>query len=393
MFDATGVGGVARTVNMLASSLASTHEVHVHSLLRNADDPRYALDPRVEVHWLIDNRHTGGHRGRPRRDPQARRRWRRLDSEPSALEPDPGISAYTDALLRRELSRLSPGVLVSTRPMLHLAAAKWAPDHVLRIAQDHLNFELRVRNHAVMSLLDEAIPQMDAFVTLTEADRGDYLRRYGDTLVERIPNASPYPLSEQAPLNEKVVVSAGRLVGRKGFDRLIEAWAPLAREFPDWQVHIYGEGERRPELERLVTALGVGESVRLPGYTHELDHVLARSALFAMSSRGEGFPMVLLEAMAHGLPLVSFDCPRGPAEIIGDGVNGRLVEDGDIPAYTRALRDVIVDKERRSRMGRASHEAAKAYQIAPVSAEWEQLFAEVLDRRVAHSAPVLARTP
>jgi len=381
MFDATGFGGVARTVNMLASHLVETHEVHIHSLFRNRDEPSYPLDPRVSTHWLLDNRRNGVRRGRPRHDLLARRRWRRLDNEPSSLEPDPAISAYTDLLLRRALPQLAPGALVTTRPMLHVAATRWAPASVLHIAQDHLNFEVRMRNPAVTAMLDEAVPRADAFVTLTQADRHDYGQRYATSLVERIPNASPFRLRGQAPLTEKVVVSAGRLVARKGFDRLIDAWAPLARELPDWRLDIYGEGECRDELERRIASLGLADSIRLPGYTGDLDRVLAGSDIFALSSRSEGFPMVLLEAMSHGLPLVSFDCPRGPAEIIEDRVTGRLVEDDDIAAYTGALRDLMVDEERRRRMGHASYDRAGTYQIETVGAQWERLFAQVLERR------------
>ncbi|MBO0844054.1 MAG: glycosyltransferase family 4 protein, partial [Nocardioides sp.] len=382
MFDATGYGGVARSVNLLASRLADTHEVHIHSLFRNRDVPPYPVDSRVAIHWLVDNRRGAWRRGRPRHDVFALPSRRRLDSDRSSLEHgDPRGSAYTDLLLRRHLPRLAPGILVTTRPMLHLAAARWASVSVLRIAQDHLNFERRMRNHYVTSMLDEAVPMVDAFVTLTEADRRDYQRRYPGTLVEQIPNASPFELRQRAPLTSKVVVSAGRLVNRKGFDRLIAAWAALAPDLPEWRLDIFGEGTCRRALEAQITTSGMSNAVRLQGFTRDLDQVLASAAVYAMSSRAEGFPMVLLEAMSHGLPLVSFDCPRGPAEIVEDGVTGRLVTDGDVGAYTRALRELISDEQRRRRMGAASYERARSYAMTTVSAQWEKLFREALDRR------------
>lgn len=382
MFNATGLGGVARTVNGLANRLADTHEVHIHSLMRTRDEPLFPVDRRVKIHWLVDNRHVDGRGRRPRHHEQADPRLRRLDREPSALEPDPAISAYTDQILRSALPKLSPGVLVTTRPMLHVAATRWAPQHVLLIAQDHLNFVRRMNNPWVSAILDESVPRVDAYVTLTEADRADYRRRYPHTRVERIPNASPFHRGEPASLDRKVVVSAGRLVGEKGFDRLVDAWAPLVPEFPDWQLHIYGQGERRTELERRISELGLGRHVLLQGYTREFDRALADAGLYAMASRAEGFPMVLLEAMSHGLPLVSFDCPRGPGEIIRDGQTGRLVKDGDIEGYTQALRALLADDEQRLRMGAASYEQAAAYEIDTVTKDWELLFDQTLAERL-----------
>lgn len=383
MYDATGTGGVARSVNLLASHLAQRYEVQLHSLLRNHDEPRYPIDPRVQVHWLLDNRRTGMRSGRPRQARIARPRWRRLDSQPSALEPDGGVSAFTDLLLRRTLESLAPGVLVTTRPMLHLAAARWAPADVIHVAQDHLNFERRMSNPAIRSILDQSVPVADALVTLTEADRHDYRHRYSQTPVFRIPNASPYRVAAPATLADKVVVSGGRLVDRKGFDRLIAAWAVAAPSCPGWQLHIYGEGVCRGDLERQVAALGLRDSVRLPGYTRDFDQVLAQAGLYAMASRNEGFPMVLLEAMRHGLPLLSFDCPRGPAEIIEDNVNGRLVPDGDLATYTEALCALVTDDELRRRLGSASYRGAESYQIEVVGAQWDALFAEAGERRSA----------
>jgi glycosyltransferase involved in cell wall biosynthesis len=381
MFNATGLGGVARTVNGLASRLADTHQVEIHSLVRTLDEPVFPVDPRVRMHWLVDNRRDAGH-ARPRHNPRARTALRALDTELSVLEPpDPALSAYTDRVLRSTLRKLKPGVLITTRPMLHAAATRWAPPGVAIVAQDHLNFVRRMRNPCVTALLDEAVPTVNAFVTLTEQDRIDYQRRYPGAKVVRIANASPFRRAERAPLHRKVAVSAGRLVHEKGFDRLVEAWAPLVEEFPDWQLHIYGEGERRADLERRIDELRMTRNVVLKGYTDQLDRALADAGLYAMASRTEGFPMVLLEAMSHGLPMIAFDCPRGPGELIEDRRNGRLVSDGDIAGYTRALRELLLDDETRHSMGVTSHERAAAYDMDRVVAEWEQLITSLLGQQ------------
>jgi glycosyltransferase involved in cell wall biosynthesis len=380
MFNATGRGGIARTVNTLANHLAGTRTVEILSLFRDRNVPQFPIDETVTVRWLIDNRTGGDHRGRPRRDEEAEPALRELDTAPSAIEPDPLMSAYTDQVLEETLPTLPPGILVTTRPLLHMAALKWAPEHSLLVAQDHLNFDTRMRNPYVHAMFDEVVPGVDAFVTLTDGDRGDYQRAYPKANVLRIPNASPYVRGKRATLDSRIVLAAGRLTLAKGFSRLIDAYQPLVTEFPDWQLHIYGKGTLGPQLREQIDQLGLGENVFLKGYTLEFDDVLAGASIFAMSSISEGFPMVLLEAMSHGLPLVSFDCPRGPAEIIHDGENGRLVDDDDIPGFTEALRSVMVDDERRRRMGAVAYAEAELYEVDRVAAMWDGAFRSAAKR-------------
>jgi glycosyltransferase involved in cell wall biosynthesis len=380
MFNATGRGGIARTVNNLANHLSAGRTIEIFSLFRDRNAPQFPIESRVRVHWLIDNRVHDDRGGRPRRNREAPAEDQQLDKAPSALENDKLMSAYTDRVLERTLPTLRPGILITTRPLLHMAALKWAPEHQVLVAQDHLNFETRMRNPYVHAMFDEVVPGVDAFVTLTDGDRDDYRRQYPTANVLRIPNASPYVRGKKSTVDSKIVLAAGRLTLAKGFDRLIDAYAPLISEFPDWQLHIYGKGNLDANLQRQIDALGVGDHVVLKGYTLEFDEVLAGASMFAMSSLSEGFPMVLLEAMSHGLPLVSFDCPRGPAEIIRDGENGRLVDDGDIPGFTQALRGLMGDDDLRRRMGTTAYGDAELYEAEGVTAMWEDAFTSAATR-------------
>lgn len=382
-----GVAGVPRTVLTLAAALAERHEVEVISVYRRRDEPNYRVDPRVKVTYLYDQRRPDTAQGwvRARGDARRSRLKGGLDARPSAFfPPEKELSALSDALLVRHLPRLEPGVLISVRPALHAAVAELAPAHLLTIAQDHLNFPIRMRNPKVAALMGTVTRRLDSLAALTLADAEDYRREFPDAraLITSIPNAASWPPVEAPPpLDRKVVVSGGRLERRKGFHRLIEAYAPVARKHPDWQLHIYGKGPEEAKLAALVQRLGLGEQVVLKGFAADFRAALSEASVYAMASLYEGFPMVLPEAMSRGLPLVSYDCPRGPAEIIDDGRNGRLVPDGDRDALGAALLQLVEDPELRRRMGAAALEDVKQYGVDAIAARWEDLFAELLRRR------------
>ena len=363
MNDVSGRGGVARSVVNLANRLADHRDVRVVSLHRSVARSTYDLDPRVSLEVLLDGDALS---------PADRLRRRR----PTELRPVPAerhMTRLTDRVLRRRLASLEPGVLVSTRPSLHLAAVRWAAPGVRLVGQDHKNFPTRFAGTLQPEVLREAVPRLDAYVVLTEADADDYRRELPglSTRVEVIRNALPWaPAETLAPLVSKVVVAAGRLAGEKGFGRLLEAFAPVARDHPDWQLHIYGEGTQRGALTDKVRRLGLDDQVVLPGYADDFRGVLAGAATYAMTSRAEGFPMVLIEALSVGLPLVAMDCPRGPGEIVRDGKNGFLVDDCDIAGFGDALRLLVENEYLRRDLGRQALEDSHRYTADAVLADW-----------------------
>jgi glycosyltransferase involved in cell wall biosynthesis len=380
--DAFGGGGVGRTVSNVANQLVHRRPVSIISMHRKRDEPRYPLDPRIAVTVLRD-----------RRRPDSRVASV-LDRYPSRLRPAPSAentSLWTDLLLRRALASVRSGFVVSTRPSLHLAAVSFAPRRVATVAWDHLNYPARAADPQQLAVLTAALERLDAFVVLTEADAADYRLH-----VPRLPpelavirNSVTWPVeSEPPPLTNPVVVSAGRISRRKGTHRLVRAFALVAPRHPGWELHLYGDGELKGSVRALVRELGLQDRVRLQGYTHELPSVMSQASVFAMASRAEGFPMVLVEALSRGLPLVAFDCPRGPAEIIDTGGNGLLVPDGDLPGYAAALSTLIDDAELRRRLGRQALADAGQYAIDRIGADWEAM----LDRVAAHRTRAADRT-
>ena len=369
--DAYGGGGVARTVANLANHLARRHPVRVISFRRKRGTTRFVLDSSIAVTVVRDQR-----RGRDVGNPLARA----LDRRPSRLRPRPSVktmSLLSDLQLRRAIRSVRSGVLISCRPSLHLATTTFARPEVKTVGWDHLNFPARFENTGQFEVLRAAVPRLDSFVVLTDEDAADYRRSFpGATADIRVIRNSPsWPTAAQpAALESKVVVAGGQLIPRKGFDLLVRAFGQVARDHPDWQLHIYGLGRHRKVIAPLITRFGLGGQARLQGFSQDFASVLAGSSVFAMSSRSEGFPMALLEAMSVGLPIVVFDCPRGPREIIRDGHNGLLVPAGDTLAFGSALRRLIEDPELRRRLGAQALLDAEQYTIDAVAADWEELF-------------------
>lgn len=204
-----------------------------------------------------------------------------------------------------------------------------------------------------------------------------------------VPNAvglNPQPALRQAEArdNEKwCVLTVGRLTHAKGFDLLLQAFAKIVRSHPGWRLIVCGEGEERNALEALATDLKVADRVVFSGKVQDIEQRYAQADLFVLSSRYEGFPNALIEAMAFGLPVVSFDCPSGPAEIIRNGIDGVLVPAGDVDALAAAMSDLMSDPEKRRRLGQGAATITERLGLEQVMRHWDVILEEVLNQRIS----------
>ncbi len=222
-----------------------------------------------------------------------------------------------------------------------------------------------------------------AVVLQTEA-AADWARRWlAADRVTVLPNPVQPVSRPRAPAAELELaagyrlVAVGRLVHQKGFDLLINAFAELCPRFPEWSLVILGEGEQRSALERLAAARGIADRVHLRGAVKRPELVLQRCHLYVLSSRFEGFPNALCEAMACGLPVVSFACPAGPQEIIREGIDGYLVPAGDVPALVTALRRLLENRAERQRLGGRAREIVQRFPAEAILNRWEALCCKV----------------
>ncbi|MCM1312351.1 MAG: glycosyltransferase family 4 protein [Bacteroides sp.] len=219
------------------------------------------------------------------------------------------------------------------------------------------------------------VRKFSRFVVLTDEDKV----YWGDMdNIRVIPNPLSFTLPSPAVLTGKKVIAIGRYSYQKGFDSLIAAWRKVCDCISGWTLHIIGDGELRETLQQQIETLCLENEVFLEKPTTDMLSVYQNGALFVMSSRYEGLPMVLLEAQAAGLPIVSFACKCGPKDVITDGVDGLLVEDGNIDALAEALLHMMRDEDLRRKMGQAAYEHSKRYDESVVMKKWTDLFAEIV---------------
>jgi len=227
------------------------------------------------------------------------------------------------------------------------------------------------------SKMDEkTVRKFDKFVVLTHEDKG----YWGDLPnMEVIGNAKNEWGDHTASLDSKQVIAVGRYDYQKGFDRLIEAWRLVYERFPDWKLKIIGEGELRDTLQQLIDKYNLGEVIELKKSVSDILPDYLDSSILAMSSRYEGLPMVLIEAMSVGLPVVSFECKCGPGDIITDGEDGFLVPEGDVQALAERILQLIDDPNLRKQMGQAAKLKSEYFSEPVIMEKWMNLFDRLIN--------------
>jgi len=376
ILNAYGMGGTIRATFDLATAMSARHDVEIISVFQHADVPFLPLGSQVRLRSLVDLRE-----GAKVRWPYAKRAERLSARESALIHPEErayaSFSSWSDEVLIRELRRLRSDVLITTRAGLNIMAARYARKRVITIAQEHLHFE--AHQPGIFEEIRTWYPKLDAIVTLTEADENDYRKMLNGspTRVFSIGNGLPGGPRPRSRQENRIVLAAGRLVPVKGYDRLLKAFVRVARERPDWKLRIYGEGRVGDKLIKQSVKLRLHNNVTFMGPTGDIEGELAKASIHAVSSRFEGFGMTIIEAFASGVPVISFDCPRGPREIITPGIDGLLVPADDVDALAAGLIQMIDDEEGRRRMAENALQTAQSYDISMIADHWEKSFAEL----------------
>lgn len=370
----------------------------IHSVYNPGGMERVLLN---KVQWLVDHGHrvevvTTDQKGRPAFYPFPE----------SVKFTDLGINYSDDNGLstvgkvrgfmrrRRLHKRRLTDYLMAARPdltvTLYPCESSFIPsiaDGSRKVLEFHYskNFRLQYGRKGLMGLLDKwrtraderLMKRFDRFVVLTHQDAEAWR---GIAAPAVIPNAALKLPDASSDGAAKRIIAVGRLDFQKGFDRLIEAWKLVkgAAVADGWRLDIFGQGEWREMLNGMIASAGLSDSARVNAPTSNIAAEYATSSVLAMTSNYEGFPMVMIEAMAAGLPVVTFDYKCGPRDIIDDGVNGMIVENDNIEAFAKALLRIMADDDMRRAMATNARKVVDTYSQERVMQMWTDLFNETL---------------
>jgi glycosyltransferase involved in cell wall biosynthesis len=378
-----GMGGTERSVVSQANALAAAgHQVTIISAIRRGDVPHFSIDPGVRVDYLVDLSDPESPRAVSKRvaDPAEALR---LHGSPSLLVPDRWdgqFSALTDAGCHDYFAEVDSDVLVTVTPGLLAIATQLLSAGPAIIHQEHRSSS--DRTSGLEPLLTFA-PRADVVAVLTPSLAEWLTGELGSRTptLEVVPNPLPQGYTPRSTLDTKVIVAAGRMVMEKQFPKLVQAFAQIADQIPDWRLRIIGSGGGWIELIRWIRRTGLYDRVELPGQSTNMPVEWAKASISALTSRSEGLPLVVQEAMAAGVPVAAFDCPSGVREVIQHERNGLLVGPNSIDGMAGALLRLATDDDLRHRLGQGAIESSTRYAPDVIAQRWVEIFEAAVERR------------
>jgi glycosyltransferase involved in cell wall biosynthesis len=349
------LGGLQRWVHHVGYLFAERgHRVHVIGVTHAKDPHDYGSDLPYDLTVLHESpvpRHRAGLRGVYRRSVQRR----------------------GAATLSRLFRAARPGGVI-------IAAQVWAMEWVALadtaglpvIGMSHESYKA-TKGSSRYERVKRYFSDVHRFLVLSTEDADSWARDHMSN-ADFMPNPLHVTPSRYPSLSAPVVELLGRLSFEKGQDMMLEAWAEVTDRFPDWRLRLYGSGPDEEMLRLQAAELGLSRTVEFRGTTADVEGALNEASIFALSSRVEGFPMSVMEAMAYGLPTVAFDCAPGVRELITDESDGLIVPPGNVMEFADALARLMGDEGLRAKLGRNARQSVQRFSADMVMDRWEQMF-------------------
>lgn len=352
-----GAAGLERVLSIKASYLADKlgYDIHILTLNSGNETLFYDFSPKIKLHDIVV-------KGNPLQ--YIKQYVQGVRSVIKQLNPDV-ISVCDDGLKGFFVPSINP-----------FSTAIIYERHVSKVIEmgDVPTFLKRIKVELKFSLMNFLAKKFDRFVVLTK----DNVKEWNLNNIIVISNPLSFYPSTLSNTSCKKVIAVGRQSFQKGFDLLLKSWQIVHQIYPDWELEIYGKTNESLALKKEAEKLGIAANVQFYDPVKNIQEKYLSASIYAFSSRFEGFGMVLIEAMACGVPCVSFDCPCGPRDIIADGTDGFLVENGNVDEFAKKLLVLIENAAKRKEMGTIAHENVKRYLPENIVQQWDVLFNKLI---------------
>ncbi len=381
-----GYGGIEKSITALANLLCEKYQVEIICIYKMYDKESYEIDPRVKINYLINSDL-----------PLKAQSYKVLISEFHFLtlfkkickdyffklhflqffhDSIAGIFMYPRRFfaVKKALKKDKSDVLISSRTFLNEWLGNYGREEALKIGWEHNHYHGNMQ-YAVDVV--RSVKNLDFFVLVSQSLTDFYQKKLSKYKVEciYIPNILESLPKRLAPLDEKRLISVGRLSKEKGHLDLLKIYNILEKKHPDWCLDIIGDGPERDNLEEYIKKHHLEEKVTLHGFQNKkyIDSYLQKSSIYLMTSFTESFGIVLIEAMSHGLPCIAFSSAEGACELINSSQNGYLIKNRNFQVMIEKIEDLMEKKEERVRIGKASRESVLKYTKEVVGKEWIDL--------------------
>ena len=363
-----GYGGIEKSVSSLANILCEKYEVEIACTYKIYEKPVFELDNRIKVKYLVKDY-----------IPNRKELKKSLKSKNIVKIIKEAYKALKILYLRRKtminyIKDTDSDVVISTKDIFDRWLGDYGSPNTMKIGWEH-NHHHNNKQYALNII--RSCNKLDYLVLVSK----DLQKFYKKEMIKSkckciyIPNVIEKMPPRKAKLEEKRLISVGRLSIEKGYIDLLKIFNKISNDYPDWTLDIIGDGKERENLEKYINANNLEKKVTLHGFQNKeyIDKLLNKSSIYIMTSHTESFGIVLIEAMSHGVPCIAFSSAEGAKEIIDSGKNGYLIKNRNHTAMIKKIKDLIKNKETRQKIGNSARNSVKKYTSEEVKQQWHNL--------------------
>lgn len=363
-----GWGGIERVLATKANYLVENgHDVSFVKIYRNHDQPFFHFDPRIKFYELnFDFDNQRGLKKKLLFNSNKTLFVKKLNELNLEIRPDITISTFC------KYSRYVYKCTDGSKKVIERHFAKYKRNQIF-VKLDKLPFGKNI-SYLYRWNDYQLVKHFDKFSVLTEEDKEDWGKLPN---IVAIPNPITFVPKSTSPCTAKRVIAMGRISKQKQYGDMLEIWKKVVKAHPDWILSIYANGGKIEDLKKLATELSIAKNVEIFPITSSVENELTESSIYLLSSKYEGFPLVLLEAMRCGLPVVSYACKCGPRDMIKEGEDGFLINPGDKNNFAEKIKILIENEEKRKEMGQNATINIQRYSVDKVMKLWINLFKEL----------------